>query len=810
MGYFQQAVRSSVSKKGSSLVAVMAIALGIGASVIVFSVLYATVLRPLPFRDPDRLYTLWETPSRSQSTVDAVPVRARDFREWKDGSHFFEALGLLTPRHYDLRTPSGTDRINAIAVSNNFFDVLGTSVHKGRSFTATDSEDAVIVSYEFWKHRLDGAADVTDQTISLNGRQVMIVGVLPQNFIFPGGDSFGDTFPMPRTIDLWVPLALAPNDFSIAAGFDYCVIGRIKKDANALNAGRELDQIVQRVTKADFPASGIVLGAKMVPLKVAFFGHSRGGLIIASLAAIMLLLIALVNVLLILSARYSQRRIEFAIRIALGAKGVDLFKQLIAESLVLALSGAALGIGLAYGGIRLLPYLGSIDLQRLNEASLNLPVIFFAALLTCVLTTICGTYSVIGLGRRQDQATMMRDGGRTAKGGANAVSRRSLIVVQTALACTLLIWVSMLMRSFALLTNMDPGFGKNGIITFNVSMPKTNYMTPSDRQAVLSAILNRIASYSGISGVGAITKLPLSGESDGNTIYVDGAPFVNTQHPLATFRGATSGYYQAMAITLVRGRLLDESDDDSSHAIVSVSLVKRLWPSLDAEHAIGKEFHVGSSRGRVLTIIGVVSDVKNAGLGKESLPQVYLPYKQNAIPEVSIAINTARTVPDIITLARAVLLKTDRNISSSDYGSIRTMIDDSLGVQQFQLTVGSVVSVLSLVLTVTGIFGVISCWVNSRIGEIGVRYAVGAQRSEVMHLVLVQAFVPVIIGLAVAICLAIPGAYLLRAIFYGVAPLDPLSICSATALIIIAAAVGCISTLIRVSRVQPAVCLRNE
>jgi predicted permease len=797
--------------RGFALAAIATLALGIGANTAIFSVVYAVLLKPLPYDQPDRLAAIHIEIPQFKGQAASMAERPRDYREWRSHNTMFTDLAIFGAAALNLTGQGEPERLGGIRVSANLFPVLGVQPMRGRGFRAEEEiagNDAVaILTHDFWMRRFAGDPEILDRRLEIDGRPFRVVGVLPANFVFVTGKQFHHMLPLPPQIDLFVPAAFSTSELEKKPNFDFGVIGRLKPGLTIESAGQQLDAVSVRFGHEEWPSIQMDMHIQMVALPEVFTGNVRPGLILLLGAVGLLLLIACVNLANLLMARMTGRRKEFATRAALGARRGRLARQLLTESLLLATLGASTGAVLAYWGTRLAISLAPSDLPMLQRVSLNAPVLFFTsaiALLTGLGFGLLPALQTV----RIDLAEDLKEGARGfTEGPRSGRLRKLLVTLEAALSTALLAAAGLLLHSFVNVTGVQKGFTVERVLSADLSLPQRTYASPQQRIGFYRDALSRIAALPGVVAAGAVTDLPLTNESKTKLIGLESDMFVSLDRPVATWRHATPDYFNAMGIPLLAGRPFRDLEA-SPVALVSQSLAKALWPDARPESAAGKVLREGA--GPLIKVVGVVADVRTVSLEAAPMPQLYRPYTQGAAADMSIVIRSAQ---DPQSLARAVhgeIRSLDASLPVPSMKTMREMVAGSMSQRRFQMVLIVAFAALALVLAVVGIYGVVSYSVLLRTREIGLRIALGAQQGDVLRSVLGEGLKPVAVGLAMGLVGAVLTARALKSLLFEITPLDPAAMGGVVCLLLLAATAACYVPARWAARLAPTEALRHE
>jgi putative ABC transport system permease protein len=808
------AFRSLVKRPGFTLVAILTLALGIGASTAIFSVLDATLLRPLPYPNQERIVELRELDETGRGMSFAQP----NFDDLRARSHSFDALSQYGTWPQAVAGGSEPVRTNACAVSGDFFRVLGVTPILGRFFSSDSlvaNKEIAVVSYGYWQRFLGGRTTLEGTALRFGNHSFAVIGVLPAETDFP------------PNVDVWYPSEIFPPNTSRTA-HNWRVAGRLKPAVSLEQARSEIGAIgrqlkLEQGTLTDAASFGLT------PLRERLVKDVRGVLLVVCGAVAVLLLIACSNVANLLLVRATARRQEMAVRAALGASRWRLARQFLTETVLLTLAAGALGVLFAFWSVDLIIGAYHGNLPRVGQIGVNTTVLLFTLGVSLLAGLVLGLVPAFSSSHRQLQNDLQSAGRGKSTSRSSARFRNVLIVAQVALTLMLLIGAGLLGRSFQRLMAVDPGFKTESAVAMTVSMPDPEEPAAQRRLALFyQQLIERLSALPGIIAVGGASSLPMSGMGGNGTFIIeDGVKPAQTMAALveqlnalsgsektgdAEFRVSSSGYFAAMGIPLVRGRLFQESDGpDSPHAaLISESLARRYWPN---EESIGKQIQFGNMDGdvRLLHVVGIVGDVRDEGLDAEARPTVYVNYFQRpaAASQFSIVLrghgNAAAFTSAMRREARAMNPE-----MPAKFQTVREIVSASLDNRRFSMVMLGVFAASALALAMVGLYGVMAYITSERTHEIGIRMALGAQQFDMLRMILRQSFTLVLTGVALGILASIGLARLLGALLYGVPATDALTYAAVVGLLIVAAALASYVPARRAMKVDPTVALRYE
>jgi len=800
------AVRKLSRTPGFTTIAAFTLALAIGATTAIFSVIDGVLLKPLPFRDPQRVVRVTNLRDGNRM-VSSVP----DFLDIRAQSKSYASLAALDNQAMNLTGGSEPERISAARVGATFWSLLGVTPQVGRGFAPNeDSQSAartVVLSDGLWKRRFGGDRRIVGKTIALDGNSFTVIGVAPAGFSFPDRP------------DVWIPLVFAQDDLNPdGRGAHWMgIMGRLAPNVTVTQATSELVTITRRLEQ-QYPESNTNMSGAVIPMQEYLVGDVRPALYVMLGAVAFVLLIACANVANLLLVRAASRESEMAVRTALGAGAWRLVRQLVIESVLLAMIGGVFGTLLALWGVDLLLSMAPNGLPRINEVTVNGSVLVFTAGVTAVTGVLFGLFPALHAARA-NVGGMLKEGMRGSSGGvASRRARNTLVMAEMALAVVLLVGAGLLIRSFSKLLAVDPGFRAERVVTFAIAAPDTKYGQYAQRRELVSNLVERMKRVPGAQGAAVVTGLPLSNIMMRTSAHIVGTPPERPGERKSTdVAMATPGYFTTMGIPLVAGR--DFTDRDGSGApvvsIVNQEFVKRYFPN---ENPIGKRIELGwdqdtASTGGNMTlggeIVGVVANVKRRGLSQEVFPETYASYMQPTFSNFSVVVRSTADPSTVMAAIRAQMRELDRDLPLSDLRQLKELVAASVSRPRFYTTILGVFASIALILAAVGIYGVISYAVSLRTRELGIRIALGATGRQVSGLVLQQG-----VGLAIAgVAVGGAGAYwltrLLSKLLFGVSATDPLTFVGVAALLTAIAAIASFVPARRAAKVDPLLAMRE-
>ncbi|MGH9619042.1 MAG: ABC transporter permease [Bryobacteraceae bacterium] len=808
-GDFRLTVRMLRKHPGFTAVAVATLALGIGANTAMFTVVDHVLLRPLAYRDANRLVAIQEIVPAFANIAPQIPVNALHFFNWQKNVHAFDQIALLGGGIVNLTGSGEPERIPWAQTSWNLFSMLGVRPQLGRGFLKEEDQPGrnhvVVLTYGLWKQRFGGDPHIIGRKILLNDAPYTVIGVLPASFRFP---KLSDLFAMKigeERPEIWAPFGLRKDKLDSMGDFNYACIARLRPGVTLAQARTQLNIEQARIAK-QAPVK-IQLLAAVIPLRSQITGRSRMGLEILLAAVGAVLLIVCVNIANLLLARAISRRREFAIRAAMGATRRDLARQMLVESGTLALAGGALGLAIAYAGVRLIVAYAPVVVPRMSQVHIDGPVLLFALAISILAALISGVFPAWVFGKADPQEAMKAGARGTTSGSHAGRLRSTLIAVEVGLCTVCLVAGGLLLHSFANLLGVNKGFQPAHVVTADLNMPGKQYPNLAKRVAFERRLLEGLQNIPGVQSAGVASMLPLAGEGNNNLVYLPDVNVPLTQRPLADIRAVSPDYFRTMGIPLREGRMFSSTDGKHLVAVISAKTAQRFWPH---ENPIGKAFRTGSEKRPLIQVVGVVGDVHATTLSRAPFLTVYLPYWQYAPNTTSLVVKTKMETSQIDAEIRQAIRGLDPAMPIPQIRTMNELISDSLAQRKFQLELILLFALAAILLAGLGIYGVISYSVTQRTTEVGIRMALGAQVSNIRSLILRQGLAPVLIGLAVGIAASFGVNRLLTSLLFGVSPTDPLTVTGVIVLIAAIAAFAAYLPARRATRIDPAIALRYE
>jgi putative ABC transport system permease protein len=791
-------VRGLLKRPGFTVIALVALALGIGANTAIFSLVNAVILRPLPFPDPDRLVWVNGSLRNISNTASVSPPDFLDYRSQNKTFEQFAASGFAALA-VNFTGSGEPERLMASAVTGNYFDLFGVAPAIGRGFTLENekpgADQVTVLSHAFWQKRFAGDTDIVGKTITLDSKSYQILGVMPAGVSFP------------QSAELWIPLNFdgKPEMKWRKARF-LRPYGRLKPGVTLTQAQADTDMIAAHLEE-QFPDSNKGYSLSLVSLREQLVGGTRTTLFVLFGAVGFVLLIACANVANLLLVRAAARQKEIALRTALGASRMRIIRQMLTESLLLSILGGGLGALLAVWGVQLLVTLSANSLPATVNVTIDTTVLTF----TFVISVLTGLLFGLAPALRTAKVGLidsLKDGARGTEGTLRNRTRSLLVVFESAIAVVLLIGAGLLVRSLIALQSVDPGFDANNVLTVRIDITNKKYEGPGRLANFFEQLESRVSSLPGVQSVGLTTALPMSGQLTDIPYTVEGRPPVSPDQALdADFRLVNTSYFSSLRIPLLRGRNFTEQEVREGKAVVIVSkqLVDTVFPN---EDPMGKRLVSGMS-GVAFEIIGVVGDIRHTSLGVQPFPTMYLPTRDFA-DRRNLVIRTQNDPLSIVGAVRQEVHALDPDQPISEVKRMTDWVDASVAVPRYNTTLLAAFAALAMILAATGIYGVMSYTVAQRTHEIGVRMAMGARRLDVLKLVVRQGMLLTLVGVVLGLAGAFGLTRVMASLLFGVTAKDPLTFVAVSGLLIAVAFIACFVPALRATKVDPLVALRYE
>jgi putative ABC transport system permease protein len=807
--------RMLTKRPGFTLVAVLTLALGIGANTAIFSVVNAVMLRPLPFKDPERLVMVWET-SPSRRTNTATPA---NFLDWREQNQVFEEMAAFAHVSFNLIGNGDPERINGTSVSTNFFHLLGVDPALGIGFDTESVRSGnwkvVVLSHDFWQRRFGGDPNLIGKPLALNDQSYTVIGIMPERFkwprISPSLTAAGDNS------NFWVPAirkdipqlgSSTERDLSTSRDTSYMrVLGRLKPGVKIDQAMTAMNIIAANIAR-QYPDTNTGRGINLIPLDRQIVGDLRSPLLLLLAAVGFVLAIACANVANLFLARASTRRKEFAVRVALGAGRFRLIRQLLTESMMLAVVSGGFGLLVSVWGVSILIGLSPEDIPRINEVTVDGTVLSFTLIVSLLTGLLFGLLPAVQASR-PDLNESLKEGGKMSV-DSRSRSRNILVVAEIALSLILLIGAGLLLKSFLLLQDVRPGFDPGNLLTFKLSLPETKYPKAEQQTAAFQMALKNIESIPGVKSAGATLTLPFAGDDIGFPMSIENRPEPPPGKEINVgYQITTPGYFPTMRIPLLQGRDFSESDnkDTPGVAIINETLARRHWPG---EDPVGKRIRLGGSSTSWLTIIGVVADVKHYSLSREPRAEAYVTYLQSPFSFMDMVVRAEENPLGLVSAVRGAIQRIDKDQPIADVHTMEELLSDSVADNRFLSLLVGIFGIIALLLAAVGIYGVVSYSVTQRTHEIGIRMALGAGQMDILRLVLGQGMLLTIAGIVIGLIASLAVTQVISSLLFGIGATDLVVYVTIPLLLTGVALLATYLPARRATRIDPMVALRYE
>jgi putative ABC transport system permease protein len=794
--------RSLLKRPALTVIAIVTLAIGIGANSAIFSVVNALLLKPLPFPDPERVIALWDkVPSRG---VERNEVTVANYLDWRAQTQTLEQLGIYSWWSTNLTGSDSPERVQGFQVSTNFLDVLGMKPMMGRGFSAEEQEpgkDAVaLLTYNLWQRRFGGDPNIVNKTISTNGITRTVIGVMPPDFNYPKG------------AEIYSPLQFTPELMRNRGNHSYLAIGRLRPGVSLAAAQAEFDTIAGQLEK-QYPEANTGRGIAIFPILADTVRMYSTALWVMMAAVGFVLLIGCANVANLMLARAAGRQREIALRTALGASRLRIIRQLLTESVLLGLAGGVLGVLIAYWGVDLIRTASPGEAARYapgwNHLGINLPVLGFTFGLSVLSGVLFGLAPALQLSK-PDLNSALKEGGRQATSSSHRL-RKLLVVSEVALSLMLLVSAGLLIRSFMQLIKTDPGFNSDNLLTMNLVLPRAKYKDEPQRVAFYSDLVKRVESVPGVSSVALVNHLPLGGSNSSTSFLVEGLPEAPPGQEFdGRYRVCTPNYFQTMGIAVLKGRAFTEQDRAGAQPVIIVNetLARKYWPNTDP---IGKRMRYTGplQENPWMQVVGVVQDVKHE-LNIPVTADFYTPHAQDGWSSMVLVAKTKVEPAAMAVPIRQEIWALDKDQPVFDVRTMGEVRAISLALYSFSSVMLSIFAAVALLLAAIGIYGVMFYTVLQRTQEIGIRMALGARALDVLKLVVKNGMSMALIGVLAGLAGSYALTRLMASLLFGVTPTDIATFSIVTLGLLLVALVACYIPARRATKVDPLVALRYE
>lgn len=790
------AARMLIARPAFTALAVIALALGIGANSAIFSVVNTVLLKPLPMESPERVVVVFEHSTR----VGRFSISVPNFVDWLAQQQVFEHLAAFTRTTQQLTGGGEPERISGAAVTSEFFPALAAKPLLGRGFLPAEdkpgAEPTTVLGYALWQRRFGGDPSIVGKPITLGGKATTVIGVMPKEVT------------MPSRAEIWVPFALDPAKNSRGAHF-LVGLARLKSGVTPQAAEVGMDAIAKQLEQ-QYPDSNTGWDVDVMPLQDLVVRDVKPALLVLLGAVGCVLLIACANVANLLLARAATREKEIAVRTALGAGRGRLLRQLLTEGLLLSLLGAALGLLAAYWSIDLILAAGPKDLPRAAEIGIDGKVLLFTVGIALATGILFGLVPALQASVPNLAETLKEGSGKTTAGTRRHRVRSALVVAEVALALMLLVGAGLMVKSFLRLQDVPPGFGVQGVVTARVALPEAQYAEDAQRATFFKALQERVSALPGVSSASIIDELPLSNSGSMLSFVIEGQPEPPPGQEISShIHVVGNDYFKTMQIPILRGRPLTEHEawDLQDSLVINETMALKLWPGQDA---LGQRISFGGQDGPWLTVVGIAGDVHHSSLEDEPGMDTYIPFMTFASDEMSVIARTEGDIAPLTPAIREQIRQLNPNLPVFDVSTLEQKMADAVSRPRFNLLLLGLFASLALLLAVVGIYGVMAYTVTERTREVGIRMALGANRGDVLRMILRQGMTLVFIGLALGFLGSFALSRALSSLLFGVSVTDPIVFAAVATILIAIALVAVYVPARRATKVDPMVALRYE
>jgi predicted permease len=801
------AIRSLSKDRGFAAMVVLSLAVGIGANTAIFSLVDGVLLRPLDYRQPDRLVAISQASPKFMKLYPSLPVNIATLLEWRKQSSSFESIGAYQNSAFSLTGAGRPELIAGATVSSNFFHVLGIAPRIGREFQESEDHDGqnrvVMIADSLWRRRFQANPAIVGQDITLGGRQFQVIGVLPPDFQFPKQEDNLGRHTNGR-MEIYRTLGYEPDDTVLHFGdMNYAVVARLRAGVSIGRANSELNSVESAIDAKVGGNDGFL--ALISPLQDKLTGNIRQSLIVLMGAVGAVLLVLCVNLANLSLARAAGRARDSAIRTALGASRGQLVRQSLTESAVLSAIGGAGGILAGYWGLKWLLRAAPANIPRLSGVHLDARVLLFALAISLATGLIFGILPALRTAASRNPVETLKAGSRSSTEGRGGINIRNILVgLEVGLSAALLVTAGLLLSSFVRLTTIDKGFDVERVLAVDVSLPGAKYPDPGPRTQFFQRVLDQARALPGVQSASISSYLPLQGESWVDILKTENDARPQAQLPDANLRFVSPEFFKTLHIAIRAGRDFEPRDRDRMVAVISEGLAQKLWPGLNP---LGRKL---MDIGKPHEVIGVAADLRSTSLDKDPVNMLYIPYWQRPQYSSSILVRTAMDPAGIAAALRASVWSVDSEVPVPEERTLQQVMSQSVDRRRFQMLLVLLFAAAALALAAFGTYGVVSYAVTRRRAEMGIRMAVGAQPGDVLRMVLRQGMTPVFVGLALGAVAALGIGQYMASMLFQVSPRDPLAFGTAAAMLLLVSAAACLIPARRATRVNPIDALRFD
>ncbi len=794
-------LRLLAKQPGFTIVALIALGLGIGATSAIFSIVNSVILQPLPYTEPDRLMTIWED-HQALSGRSLEYTSPTGFEDWRDQTRLFTHVSAYARWSPTLSGRDDPEQLIGAAVSHDMFSLLDVKPVAGRVFRPEEdrrgSENVAVISYGLWQRRFQGDSGVVGRPVTLNGESFTLIGVMPESF----------KFPVISDAEIWRTIQPGLGEGCRRGCLILRALARLRPGISFDAARGELTALARRLEK-EFPESNSQVGVSLVPLHEFLIGDVKKPMLVMFGAILLVLLIACANVANLMLARSAARSRELAIRTSLGAGRWRIVRQLLIESLSLALLGGGIGFLVSIWLVDLMLGLSPDGLPKPGEIHLDYRVFLFTAGITVFSGMIAGLAPVFQISRFDLNHTLKDGGAGMPASGKGRRMLNLLVAAEVAVSLLLLIGAGLLLKSFIRLNSVDAGFDPHGILTMNVLFPAARYPERSDISSVTSRVLEQIGSIPGVESAGAVSSLPLGGSDTDTSFFIEGRPAPPpNQEPVAWYMSVSPNYFKSMSMRMIRGRPISAGDLENTTQVVVISetMADRYF---SGEDPIGRRIGNGRPDGW-RTIVGIAADVRHFGIDQDPRPSMYFPLAQLPSRRLFLTVRTGTDPVSVAPAVRRILTSIDPNLAPANLSTMEEIASESLSLQRFTLLLIGIFAALALILAAAGIYGVMSYAVTQRTREIGIRMALGAQSSSILRMVVTQGMLLTLTGLLCGLAGAFGLTRLMTSLLFEVSEVDPATFAAVSLIMLVIAFLACLIPARRAAKVDPLNTLRYE